>query len=48
LVVSKEVKECLKKYGKIGMTCEEVIIELLNKVEKLKKEKEVCGDGNKD
>jgi len=44
--VSKEVKERLKKYGRMGMTYEDVIVELLNKVEKM--EKEGCGDGDKD
>jgi antitoxin component of RelBE/YafQ-DinJ toxin-antitoxin module len=44
--VSKEIKERLKQYGKMGMTYEDVIVELLNKVEKMKKEG--CTDGDKD
>lgn len=41
--ISKEVKERLKKYGKMGMSYEDVIVELLNRVEKMEK-KEGCGD----
>ena len=44
--ISKEVKERLKKYGKMGMTYEDVIVELLNRVEKLEKEMEGCGNGD--
>jgi len=40
--VSREVKERLKRHGKMGMSYEDVITKLLDKVEKM--EKEGCGN----
>ena len=38
--VTKEIKERLRKHGEMGMSYEQVIVKLLDKIEKIGKKKE--------